>query len=232
VGAILLDPLGSLTGQATEQLLIEPDPLLGNLPWPSVETASGSIGLQFNLEESPSLLLDRRFGSSKASGFRESGKPLIVGASIASGEALLLPEVLNEARAVARFGNAPNLLLAGQATEAQVASRLTTASAIHFAGHAAQQDGATRLLLAPQRRLQQVQALSAGVRTGPIWIAVFCGGIRPWLPAWLFFPPARREKRKPGGITAWEMSWIHWLRSAFQTWWPLAGKSTPAPPFP
>jgi len=151
VGAILLDPLGSLTGQATEQLLIEPDPLLGNLPWPSVETASGSIGLQFNLEESPSLLLDRRFGSSKASGFRESGKPLIVGASIASGEALLLPEVLNEARAVARFGNAPNLLLAGQATEAQVASRLTTASAIHFAGHAAQQDGATRLLLAPAK---------------------------------------------------------------------------------
>jgi len=74
-----------------------------------------------------------------------------VGASIASGENQFLPEVLNEAKAVARFGNKPNLLLAEQATEAQVAARLTTASTIHFAGHAALQDGGTRLLLAPAK---------------------------------------------------------------------------------
>jgi CHAT domain-containing protein len=63
----------------------------------------------------------------------------------------MLPEVLREARAVARFGDDPNLLLAEQATESQVAARLTTASTIHFAGHAAQQAGGTRLLLAPAK---------------------------------------------------------------------------------
>lgn len=152
VGALLLDPLEPLTpahGASIPggQLLLEPDPLLGNLPWPSVETTAGPIGLQFNLEEAPSLILDRRPGAAQTF----AGKPLIVGASVASGENELLPEVLNEARAVARFGNNPNLLLAGQATQAQVAARLATASTIHFAGHAAQQDGATRLLLAPAK---------------------------------------------------------------------------------
>jgi hypothetical protein len=141
-------PASSGTQSAPEaaQLLLEPDPLLGNLPWPSVETAAGPIGLNFNLEELPSLLLDNRLNGRAA---QPSGKPLIVGASIASGQGQLLPEVLGEARSVARFGNAPNLLLAGQATQPQVAARLATATAIHFAGHAAQQDGAMRLLLAP-----------------------------------------------------------------------------------
>jgi len=151
VGGILLDPLGPLNEMdaASSQLLLEPDPLLGNLPWPSVATAAGPIGLQFNLEEAPSLLLDRRPEMDRTSPARPSGKPLIVGASVASPETELLPEVLNEARVVARFGNASNLLLADQATQAQVTARLTTASTIHFAGHAAEQDGAMRLLLAP-----------------------------------------------------------------------------------
>lgn len=144
----VLAPSASRTQSASDaaQLLLEPDPLLGNLPWPSIETASGPIGINFNLEELPSLLLDSRSSNRAA---QPTGKPLIVGASIASGQGQLLPEVLGEERAVARFGNAPNLLLAGQATQPQVAARLATASAIHFAGHAAQQDGATRLLLAP-----------------------------------------------------------------------------------
>jgi CHAT domain-containing protein/tetratricopeptide (TPR) repeat protein len=153
VGDLLIGPLNRLdTLDATSgrggHLLIEPDPLLGNLPWPSVATEAGFIGLQFDLEESPSLLLDRPSPAPAAFG-SPSGKPLIVGASIASGESQLLPEVLNEARAVARFGSEANVLLAAQATESQVAARLTTASAIHFAGHAVQQDGGTRLLLAP-----------------------------------------------------------------------------------
>jgi CHAT domain-containing protein/tetratricopeptide (TPR) repeat protein len=146
IGRILLDPLDA-SPAATSLLLLEPDPLLGNLPWPSVETASGPLGLLFNLEESPSLLLGRRAGASVSS----SAKSLVVGASVASGEHQLLPEVLNEARAVARFDNASNLLLGAQATQAQVTAHLATASTIHFAGHAAQQDGATRLLLAPAK---------------------------------------------------------------------------------
>jgi len=153
VGGLLLDPLGPFneTAAASGQLLLEPDPLLGNLPWPPVATAAGPIGLRFNLEEEPSLLLDRRPAVAGASRVRLSGKPLIVGASVASQETELLPEVLNEARAVARYDREPNLLLAGEATQAQVTARLATASTIHFAGHAAERDGAMRLLLAPAK---------------------------------------------------------------------------------
>lgn len=145
VGRILLDPLDA-SSDSSSLLLLEPDPLLGNLPWPSVETAAGPIGLHFNLEESPSLLLGRRAGASGV-----ASKSLVVGASVASGESQLLPEVPKEARAVARFDDDPSLLLGTQATQAQVVSHLGTASTIHFAGHASQQDGATRLLLAPAK---------------------------------------------------------------------------------
>lgn len=146
VGRLLLDPL-QVSPAENSQLLLEPDPLLGNLPWPSVETAAGPIGLHYDLEESPSLLLVRRQAASAA----PSAKPLVVGASLASQQSQLLPEALNEAREVARFGNEPNLLLGAQATQIQVSTRLSTATAIHFAGHAAQQDGGTRLLLAPAK---------------------------------------------------------------------------------
>jgi tetratricopeptide (TPR) repeat protein len=161
VGGILLAQLAQPGGAkganagssalALPGLVLEPDPVLGNLPWPSVATAAGPIGLEFSLEESPSLLLERRPEGYAASSGAAAGKPLIVGASIASGESKRLPEVLNEARAVARYGDDPNVLLADKATEAQVAARLTTASTIHFAGHAAQEDGGTRLLLAPSK---------------------------------------------------------------------------------
>jgi hypothetical protein len=153
VGGILLGQLDAHDAGGRGVLLLEPDPLLGNLPWPSVETDAGPIGLRFNLEESPSLLLDR--GTVAAAGDtpeRLSGRPLIVGASVASGENPFLPEVIDEAKAVARFGNEPNLLLAGAATEPEVAARMTTATSIHFAGHAAQRDGGTHLLLAPGKK--------------------------------------------------------------------------------
>jgi CHAT domain-containing protein len=159
VGSLLIDPLNGVepvdpvpvdpVAAKGKRLLLEPDPLLGNLPWPSVAIEKGFIGLQFDLEETPSLLLDRE--PSRAIADKSSGRPLIVGASVAAGESQLLPEVLTEARAVARFDTDPNLLLAEQATEPQVAARLATASAIHFAGHAAQQEGATRLLLAAEK---------------------------------------------------------------------------------
>jgi len=149
-GGILLSQLAQPEGSGgSRELLLEPDPLLGNLPWPAVATAAGPIGLEFDLEESPTLLLNA--GADRGTASTAMGKSLVVGASVASGEGQLLPEVLKEARAVARFGDDPNLLLAEQATESQVAARLTTASTIHFAGHAAQQSGGTRLLLAPAK---------------------------------------------------------------------------------
>ena len=140
---------GLRTPTATDSLLVlEPDPLLGNVPWPAVETADGPIGLHFSLEEAPSLLLDRNT-MKRATGENSPGSPLVVGASIGAGQSEYLPEVLSEARTVAQLGGNSNLLLARQATRAQVAAHLASASIIHFAGHAAEFDGATRLLLAP-----------------------------------------------------------------------------------
>jgi CHAT domain-containing protein len=156
VGELLLDPLMQSEGQnqiaGGGQLLVESDPLLGNLPWPAVETAAGSIGLKFNLNELPALVLDPSLenGIASSAAAKPHGQGLIVGASMASTESTeieLLPEVLREARSVARFEDA-TVLLGDQATEPQVAARLLTATAIHFAGHAAQRDGETRLLLA------------------------------------------------------------------------------------
>ena len=130
-------------------MLLEPDPLPGNLPWPAVETASGPIGLHYDLAEVPSLLLvssshASRPGASSAS----TASALVVGASSASGESAALPEVLEEARTVARFNRNPSLLMGNQATEAQVTAQLASASAIHFAGHAIEEGGSTKLLLA------------------------------------------------------------------------------------
>ncbi len=141
--------IGQLLAPPSPQglLLLEPDPLLGNVPWPLVETAEGPIGLRFNLEEAPSMLLGR--DSKREALPASSGSPLVVGASVGAGEEVTLPEVLNEAQTVARFGTNSNLLLASQATEPQVAAHLASASLIHFAGHAAEHDGDTRLLLAP-----------------------------------------------------------------------------------
>ncbi len=168
VGELLLDPLIESDGQTQMtngggQLLLESDPLLGNLPWSAVATAAGSIGLQFNLDELPSLALERRPEGriSSSSVGKPHGQALIVGASMASTDGAhseLLPEVLREAHAVARFEDDPILLMGVEATEPQVAAHLLTATAIHFAGHAAQLDGETRLLLASKAAPAKVLA--------------------------------------------------------------------------
>jgi tetratricopeptide (TPR) repeat protein len=148
VGYVLLDG-GRLLPPPSRAILIEADPLLGNLPWVCVETAGGPIGLGFALEELPSLLLDRRSPEATPHPGRSLGSPLVVGASIAAGEGQALPEVLGEARLVAGKSSEPYLLLAAAATEQHVLTHLQSAPLIHFAGHAAQYDGQTRLLLAP-----------------------------------------------------------------------------------
>jgi CHAT domain-containing protein len=122
---------------------------LGNLPWPAVETAEGPLGLHFNLEEAPSLLLEDGRSKGKDPRLSSEAKPLIVGASVASGQRQFLPEALKEARIVAGDSVRSDLLLAAEATAPHVAEHLSTAPVIHFAGHAAQYEGATRLLLAP-----------------------------------------------------------------------------------
>jgi CHAT domain-containing protein len=101
--------------------------------------------LRFDLQETPSLLLASRTDASHLKG----GRPLIVGAPLASEEAGLLPEVLEEVKDIARFGNNPTVLVSDEATEAGVIAHLSSATSIHFAGHAIQQDGSARLLLSP-----------------------------------------------------------------------------------
>ncbi len=125
-------------------LMLEPDPLLGNVPWPAVETASGPIGLHFNVEEAPTVLeSDHTF----TEGIR--GRPLIVGASAVGGDYEFLPEVLREARAVAGVEAHSTTLLAADATQPKVAAHMASAPLIHFAGHAMLYGDSTRLLLAP-----------------------------------------------------------------------------------
>jgi CHAT domain-containing protein len=170
-GSVLLaqlqdDPASPDAQSLHRQLFLEPDPQLGNLPWPLVADAAGPIGLRYSLEESPSLLLNRRSrdlapratrSDSNNTGRpapvvgRVSGKSLIVGASVAAGDQQRLPEVLKEARAVAHFGSNSNVLLAEEATRAKLTEHLETATSIHFAGHATERDGGMRLLLAPQK---------------------------------------------------------------------------------
>jgi tetratricopeptide (TPR) repeat protein len=147
VGDMLMEG-GRLLPNSARAILIEPDPLLGNLPWPAVETAGGPIGLHYDLEELPSLLLDRGT-TTKGLAELSHGNSLVVGASITAGENPPLPEALREARIVASTSGNSNLLLAGQATELNVAMRLQSAPLIHFAGHAARYQGETRMLLAP-----------------------------------------------------------------------------------
>ncbi len=141
VGTILFGDLPSSSSH-DGILLIEPDPLLGNVPWAAVETAEGPIGLRLNIEESRSMLLTDRPATRS-----ESGKPLVVGASNPQGEPLL-PEVLHEAQSVASFDPGSTTLLAGNANEPNVVTRLASAPMIHFAAHAIRYGGTTRLLLA------------------------------------------------------------------------------------
>lgn len=130
--------------RANAGLLIESDPALGNLPWASIETRAGPVGLRFNLEECPSILLALPSDLPD----RAAGSPLVVGASMAAVDSGPLPEVPREAREVAQYLRKPDLLLAGKATQRNVIAALNAAPAIHFAGHAVRYDGATRLLLA------------------------------------------------------------------------------------
>ncbi|HTB98822.1 MAG TPA: CHAT domain-containing protein [Terracidiphilus sp.] len=142
---LLSDQLLSRT--QAQSLLLEADPLLGNVPWPAVEISEGPIGLKFNLQESPSMLL----GSLAKASIAESGKPghlLVVGASEGAGQPTILPEVLREARTVAHFSPDADVFLARQATEAHVVPLLSSATILHFAGHSAEFEGETRLLLA------------------------------------------------------------------------------------
>jgi CHAT domain-containing protein len=105
--------------------------------------------MQYSLIETPSILLRGQHQEGNNSLLASLDHSLIVGASIGAGESDPLPEVLNEARAVAQFEKNPYLLLARDATTTQVLPRLASATVIHFAGHAAEYNGETRLLLAP-----------------------------------------------------------------------------------
>jgi CHAT domain-containing protein len=127
-------------------LLLEPDPMLQNLSWPVLQTPGGPLGLQFPLVELRSIVTD---GGDRGR-YRQcrGDRALVVGASVAAGDAPPLPEALQEARNVNRYLRTPDLLLGEQANASQVAQRLGSATIFHFAGHAVQTRDGTELLLA------------------------------------------------------------------------------------
>jgi hypothetical protein len=143
VGDFLLSG-GKMIPDDARTVLIEADPILGNLAWAAVETAGQPIGLRLDLEELPSLLLHPAERAPT-----DNGTSLIVGASIAAGGNPLLPDALQEARLVAGNDRNFRLLIGADATEPHVAAHLSTAPLIHFAGHTQQFGSETHLLLAP-----------------------------------------------------------------------------------
>lgn len=161
IGRIFFDGLRTAPDSG-RLLLLEPDPLLGNVPWAAAATAEGPLGLHFAMQETPSILMTpaRRPGTVQP---RATGRMLVIGASVTNEADDPLPEVLDEARLVARVANTANPLLAAQATEPQIVLRLASASLIHFAGHAAEFDGETRLLLAPSNIADRNAYLDRGV---------------------------------------------------------------------
>jgi CHAT domain-containing protein len=131
-------------------LLLEPDPMLQNLPWPVLPTPKGPLGLQYPLDEMRSILVVRT--GQNVSGDRPvetmCKRPLVVGASVATGNEPPLPEALEEAGSVTRLLHSTQLLLGQQATTANLAQALGSATIFHFAGHAVQTGNGTELLLA------------------------------------------------------------------------------------
>jgi CHAT domain-containing protein len=130
-------------------LLLEPDPTLQNLSWPVLPTRAGPLGLRYPIAELRSMLAaEGNDLSHSQSYFDNADRALVVGASVATGEAAPLPEALTEARNVNHFLNSPELLLGDQATYNHVAERIGSATVFHFAGHAVQTRSGTELLLA------------------------------------------------------------------------------------
>jgi CHAT domain-containing protein len=143
----LLPPIPAILSQDST-LLIEPDPLLQNLPWPVLPTSAGPLGLQYPLDEMRSILAARAGQSIDHPMETMCKRPLVVGASMATGNEPPLPEALEEAGSVTRLLHSSQLLLGRQATTANLAQALGSATIFHFAGHAVQTGNGTELLLA------------------------------------------------------------------------------------
>jgi tetratricopeptide (TPR) repeat protein len=132
------------------ELVLEPDTMLRNLPWPVLPTPSGPLGLRYPLEEQGSMLKvagrhsDHDFGTRAGSG----DHALVIGSSVAAGGGAPLPEALDEARSVGQILKTSRVLLGEHATVSHVAQALGTATIFHFSGHAAQTQDGTELLMA------------------------------------------------------------------------------------
>ena len=146
-GALLPQLPASLNPDAS--LLLEPDPMLQNLPWPVLPTQAGVLGLRYPLAEVRSILaFSSNRGDQHNSDFLDGGSALVIGASIAAQGEPPLPEAMKEADSVNAFLHSPDLLLGKQATATHVASAIGSAAIFHFAGHALQTGSGTELLLA------------------------------------------------------------------------------------
>ena len=130
----------------TGVVLLEPDPLLEDLSWPVLPTGSGPLGVNYPLTELDSILARSSKRPESKAGHED--RQLVIGASIAGGEAPPLPEALREAEDVNRYLHASTLLVGNDATSDRVGEAIGKARILHFAGHAVQTVDGPRLLLA------------------------------------------------------------------------------------
>jgi CHAT domain-containing protein len=122
--------------------------MLQNLPWAVLPTRAGPLGLQYPLDEMRSILAVRAGQSGDHPAETMCKRPLVVGASVPTGNEPPLPEALKEAGSVSRQLHSTQLLLGRQATTTNLAQALGSATIFHFAGHAVQTKDGTELLLA------------------------------------------------------------------------------------
>ena len=192
LGNILMGDLQPIAAPGS-LLVLEPDPLLGNVPWPSVETAQGPIGLDFDLEEAPSLVLDRHSPGRPTLRSDSRLRPLVVGASVGAGESELLPEALTKRELSPASERTPRFCW--RARQRNRRSQRTWLQPRSFISPATPWS-----MTAPRGCCSPLPAASA---TGPTSTGCFFSRTLPGLPGWWYSLPAPVGRTSLDGTTAW-----------------------------
>lgn len=135
----------------TRTLVVEPDGVLGQIPWPAlVGPTDHYLGSQHVIESSVGvahyLRISRQLQPSTHS------QAVIIASTLVprdyAGMLYPLPDALNEARAVGQLFDHPLILDANNASLRFISQQLEKAQVLHFAGHAINTPEGVRLILA------------------------------------------------------------------------------------
>ena len=160
-------------------LVIEPDGVLGRIPWAALMDENSTY-LGANYLITVALSVAATYPSVESPALSPSQRMLIVAAPAGSNGLQPPPGVLAEAMQVGTHFDHPALLLGREATVAQVELELGRSAVFHFAGHAASDRNGGALLLA-DGNLRQESPGSMGRRLDHLQLAVFsaCATSRP-----------------------------------------------------